>query len=166
MPDRAYLQSVPEGPGDEVDLVQPDIAFTDLPGSMWTDPPGLSEELARLRTSLIDSLRADARHLPVGTIGALQLERIATLYVQIRSHEIDNSWINPGYREWAYKTWRTLAKDFAEAGHSNKISPETLHAIVSSHTAKIVASVLHSLPREESKVLYKKFADALEVEPA
>lgn len=166
MPNRDHLQSVPDEPGTDIEVSHPDLAFDDLPMAMWAPPVGLSEEFEQLHASLTDALRRDARHLPTGVVAALQLERVAGLYIKIRYHESTTTWPNERYREWAYKTWRALAKDVSEAGHSNKIAPEQLHLIVSSHTAKIVASVLSSMPDDVAKPLYRKFAQALEEESA
>lgn len=162
MPNRDHLQPVPDDELHDVELVQPDLAFDELPSSMWGAPGEVASEMRQLHASLIDSLRRDARHLPTGVVAAMQLERVATYYVKIRSHEALNNWPNPKYREHLYKLWRESANDLAAGAHSTKISPEALHQIVSSHTAKIVANVLQTLPREQSKPLYQRFAQALE----
>lgn len=170
MSGRDHLQPVAdppeETPGTDLEVVNPDLAFSDLPSAMWAFPNGLPDEYEQLHSAVVDSLRRDARHLPVHSVAAMQIERLAGLYIKIRWHEALNNWPNVRYHEWIYKEWRSLANDVASSGYSNKISPEELHQIVSAHTAKIVASVLQHLPREESRVLYKKFAAALEEKPA
>lgn len=163
MPLRDHLQPVPDEPaGQEVDIVQPDLAFSDLPLAMWDAPAEVSEDLARLHASLVDSLRRDTRHIATGTVGAIHAERLAFFYIKLRHHEATNSWPSPRYREHLYKLHRDAANDLAAGHQSNKISPEALHAIVSSHTAKIIANVLQSVPREQAKPLYEMFAKALD----
>jgi hypothetical protein len=143
-----------------------ELAFDDLPSSMWGLGGDFPQELRQLHSSLVDSLRRDARHLPTGVVAAMQLERVAYYYIKIRYHESAGNWPNPRYREHLYKLWRDSANDLAAGAHSTKISPDALHQIVSSHTAKIVASVLSNLPREQAKPLYQRFASALDEEPA
>lgn len=162
MPNRDHLQPVPVQEDQDVELVQPELAFDELPSAMWGAPGEVSADLRQLHASLVDSLRRDARHLPTGTVAAMQLERVAFYYIKIRSHESLSNWPNPRYREHLYKLWRDASNDLAAGAHSTKISPESLHHIVSSHTAKIVANVLQTLPREEAKPLYQRFAQALE----
>lgn len=159
---RDYLQPVSDQSDSDVDLIQPDLAFSDLPSQMWSAPTELPDELRNLHASLVDSLRRDAQHLPTGTLGAMQVERVAYFYVRLRYHETSNNWPNPKYREHLYKLYRDSANDLTAAAHSTKISPDSLHQIVSSHTAKVVASVLGTLPREQASPLYRKFANALE----
>lgn len=156
-----YLRPVPDHDSD-VELVQPDLAFDELPSAMWGAPDDIAGELRQLHSSLIDSLRRDARHLPTGTIAAMQLERVAYYYIRIRAHEATGVWPNSRYREHLYKLWRDAANDLAAGAHSSKISPEALHQIVASHTAKIVANVLQTLPRDQARPLYQRFAKALE----
>lgn len=160
---RDRLYPVPESTSDdsEVELLHPDLAFNDLPSSMWSASGNLPSELQSLHASLVDSLRRDAQHLPTGTLGALQVERVATYYVRIRYHEAASNWPNAKYREHLYKLYRDAQNDLTAAAHSTKISPEALHQIVSSHTAKLVAEVLGNLPREQAKPLYVEFARAL-----
>lgn len=162
MTDRSHLQPVRENSGQDVELVQNDLAFDQLPSHMWAAPSDATNELRQLHASLVEELRRDAQHLPTGTIAAMQLERVATYYIKIRYHESLNNWPTVRYREHLYKLWRDTANDLAAGAHSSKISPEALHQIVSSHTARIVASVLQTLPREESTPLYKRFAAAIE----
>lgn len=159
---RDYLQPVSDNSGSEVDIIQPDLAFSDLPSSMWVEPTEFPAELKSLFRSLVDSLRRDAQHLPTGTLGAMQVERVAYYYVRIRWHESAGNWPNPKFREHLYKLYRDAQNDLTAAAHSTKISPDALHQIVSSHTAKIVANVLKSLPREEAQPLLRKFAYALD----
>jgi hypothetical protein len=159
---REYLQPVPEDSPQDCELVQNDLAFDQLPSHMWSAPADATNELRQLHASLVEELRRDAQHLPTGTIAAMQLERVATYYVKIRYHESLNNWPNGRYREHLYKLWRDTANDLAAGAHSSKISPDALHQIVSSHTARIVASVLQTLPREQSKPLYQRFAAAIE----
>lgn len=164
MASRDHLQPVPmnvEGLGD-IEIVQPDLAFTDLPVSMWDVPSDITSDLRQLYASLVDSLRRDARHVPSGVVAAMQCERVAAYYIRLRHHESTNSWPSPRYREHLYKLYRDATLDLAAGHHSNKISPEALHQIVASHTAKIVANVLQSLPRDQAKPLFQRFAAALE----
>jgi hypothetical protein len=162
MPNPDYLQPVPDQSIQDIEVVQPELAFDDLPSSMWGAPGSVQGELRQLHASLVDSLRRDARHLPTGVVAAMQLERVAFYYIKIRSHETAGDWPNPRYREHLYKLWRDTANDLAAGAHSTKISPDALHQVVSQHTAKIVASVLSTMPREDAKPLYKRFAQALE----
>jgi len=159
---REYLQPVPKDSPQDCELVSTDLAFDELPSAMWRAPTDATTELQQLHASLVEELRRDAQHLPTGTIAAMQLERVATYYIKIRYHESANNWPNVRYREHLYKLWRDTANDLAAGAHSSKISPDALHQIVSSHTARIVASVLQTLPREQSKPLYQRFAAAIE----
>ncbi len=164
MPQRDHLQPVPSQAGQEIELVQPDLAFSDLPTSMWALPPDIPQELQQLHASLVDSLRRDARHIPSGVVGAMQCERLAAYYIEIRHRESVRMWPSPRYREHLMKSYRDTSNDLTAAHQSNKIDPEQLHRIVSSHTAKIVANVLQGLPREQAKPLYQRFAAALDEE--
>ena len=162
MPQRDYLQPVSDSPGQEIELVQPDLAFAELPSAMWELPPDIPADFRQLHASLVDSLRRDARHIPTGVVGAMQCERLAAFYIEIRFREARRVWPSPRYREHLMKSYRDAANDLAAGHASNKMDPELLHRIVSSHTAKIVASVLQGLPKEEARPLYQRFAQALE----
>lgn len=140
-----------------------DLAFPQLPGAMWqlTTATQFPSELQELYFSLIDGLRRDAQHLPVGTVGAMQLERVAFYYVSIRYGEAHGGWTRAD-RDALYKRYREASNDFASHGHSKKIDPAELHQIVSNHTAKIVANVLRTMPADQAKPLYRRFAAALD----
>lgn len=167
MSGREHLHPVPDRIDQEVEIVQAEVAFGTLPAVMWQAPVDVIEDLKNLHTSLIESLRRDAQHLPTGTIAAMQLERVAYFYIRLRYHEMLGNWPNPRYREHLYKLWRDSANDLVSASQSSKISPEALHKIVSSHTARVVANVLQTIPREQANPLYRKFAAELEAgEPA
>lgn len=143
------------------------LAYEELPETMWELPSLVADESLRaLHAQLIRGLRRDAAHLPTGTLQSMQLERIAYYYILIRYKDHTNTWSSPRDRIGTYKLWRDLASDFNSVAYGNKISPEDLHAIVASHTAKIVASVLRTMPHHEARPLYSKFAAALEAEPA
>jgi hypothetical protein len=168
MPSRDHLQPVADTLSQDVEIVQQELAFADLPMAMWSPPADCPQELRQLHASLVDSLRRDARHIPAGVVGAMQCERLAAYYIEIRHREMSRIWPSAKYREHLYKLYRDASNDLVSGYHSNKIAPETLHQIVSSHTAKIVATVLQSLPREQAKPLYQRFAEALDeaAEPA
>lgn len=161
---REHLAPVPDAPAQqvaqEVEIV-PDLAFSHLPSSMWTSPAQFPEELRRLYDSLLDSLRRDAQHLPGGTMAAMQIERLAFYYVTIRGFEM-NGGSTAREREAVYKRYRDTANDVAALGASKKLAPEELHQIVSQHTAKIVANVLRTMPSDQAKPLYRRFARALD----
>lgn len=141
-------------------------AFSDLPELMWDLPAAIANASLRdLHQKLIRGLRRDAMHLPTGTLQAMQLERIAFYYVYIRWREMNDSWASDRERSSTYKLWRDLASDFNSVAYGNKISPEDLHAIVATHTAKVVAGVLRTVPQEQARPLYAKFATALESGP-
>ncbi|MFA7264910.1 MAG: hypothetical protein WC054_01120 [Candidatus Nanopelagicales bacterium] len=142
--------------------MEPDLAYADLPSAMWRAPQGVSEELGQLHAALVDSLRRDTRHIATGVVGAIHAERLAYYYIRIRHHELTASWPNEKYRVHLYKMHREAALDLAAGHQSAKISPEALHQIVASHTAKIVANVLQHMPREEAAPLYRMFAAALD----
>jgi hypothetical protein len=166
MTSRDHLVPVPSAsaePGDDIEIVR-DLAFPELPHTMWQLTNTISsfpQELQELYYSLVDGLRRDAQHLPVGTIAAMQLERVAFYYVQIRYGEAHGGWTRQD-RDALYRRYREASQDFAAHGHSKKINPEELHQIVSQHTAKIVANVLRQLPAAEAQPLYRKFAKALD----
>lgn len=161
---RDHLAPVPDVPGQqvaqEVEIV-PDVAFSHLPSLMWTSPAQFPEDLRRLYDSLLDSLRRDAQHLPGGTMAAMQIERLAFYYVSIRSFEA-NGGVTARERDAVYKRYRDAANDVAALGASKKIAPDELHQIVSQHTAKIVANVLRTMPADQAKPLYRRFARALD----
>jgi hypothetical protein len=141
-------------------------AFDDLPEKMWELPSEITDRSLRdLHSRLIRGLRKDAAHLPTGTLQAMQLERIAYYYIYIRWNEMTGSWSGPRDRGVTYKLWRDLSSDFCSVAYGNKISPDTLHTIVATHTAKVVAQVLKTLPSDQSRPLYAKFAAALESGP-
>lgn len=141
-------------------------AFSNLPQEMWSLPSVVKDSALRdLHTQLLKGLRRDAMHLPTGTLQAMQLERIAYYYIYIRWRDTHNSWLNDKDRSATYKLWRDLSSDFCAVAYGNKISPEALHGIVATHTAKVVAHVLRTLPAAQSRPLYAKFAAALESGP-
>jgi hypothetical protein len=157
------LYSVPTPPPAHVSNLDSDFAYADLPESMWSLPGHIADESLRtLHAQLIRGLRRDAAHLPTGTLQSMQLERIAYYYILIRYRDATNTWPNSRDKFSVYKLWRDLAADFTHVAYGNKISPEDLHAIVASHTAKVVASVLRTMPSAEARPLYSKFAAALE----
>lgn len=145
----------------------PPVAFDDLPDNMWALPAAVTDSALRaLHTTLVRGLRRDAAHLPTGTLQAMQLERIAYYYIYIRWMDMREAWSPAGKdRQSIYKLWRDLSSDFCSVAYGNKISPEMLHGIVATHTAKVVASVLRTLPADQSRPLYSKFAAALEAGP-
>jgi hypothetical protein len=149
-------------------LQDPDAtAFDELPETMWNLPAAIADDSMRdLHAQLIRGLRRDAAHLPTGTLQSMQLERIAYYYILIRYRDHTNTWSSPRDRLATYKLWRDLSSDFNSVAYGNKISPEDLHAIVASHTAKLVAGVLRSMPHNEARPLYAKFAAALDSSPA
>lgn len=160
------LYSVPSPPSC-VDTVEPEFAYQDLPESMWSLPGHIADEsLHALHAQLVRGLRRDAAHLPTGTLQSMQLERIAYYYILIRYRDSTDTWSNSRDKLSVYKLWRDLAADFTHVAYGNKISPDDLHAIVASHTAKVVASVLRTMPSNEARPLYSKFAAALESGPA
>lgn len=161
------LYSVPAPPPAHVENLEPEFAYSELPEIMWSLPGHIADEsLRQLHASLLRGLRRDAAHLPTGTLQSMQLERVAYYYILIRYRDATNSWTNSRDKQAVYKLWRDLAADFTHVAYSNKISPDDLHAIVASHTAKIVASVLRTMPNNEARPLYSKFAAALESAPA
>lgn len=162
---RDHLAPVPDAAPDTVhdgEIVS-DLAFPELPGAMWqlATASAFPTELRDLYFSLVDGLRRDAQHLPVGTVGAMQLERVAFYYVSIRYGELHGGWTRTD-RDALYKRYREASNDFAAHGHSKKIDPAELHQIVSNHTAKIVANVLRTMPADQAKPLYRRFAAALD----
>lgn len=164
MTDRA-LNVVPLAPS-EYHVEEPVEAFTELPDNMWELPSIVTDSALRdLHSILVRGLRRDAAHLPTGTLQAMQLERIAYYYIFIRWRDMKNSWLNDRDRSATYKLWRDLSADFCSVAYGNKISPEALHGIVATHTAKVVAHVLRTLPSDQSRPLYAKFAAALEAGP-
>lgn len=159
---RDHLSPVPDAAelSQEVEIVQ-EVAFGHLPSLMWHSPAQFPDDLRQLYNSLIDSLRRDAQHLPGGTVAAMQLERLAFYYVTVRNFEA-NGGFSAREREAVYKRYRDAANDVAALGQNKKIAPEELHQIVSQHTAKIVANVLRTMPAEQAKPLYRRFARALD----
>ena len=169
MPGRFFvsqLYQVPDPPDNLPTDLNPDIAYEDLPEVMWELPAVIaSESLRDLHSQLVRGLRRDAAHLPTGTLQSMQLERIAYYYILIRYRDHTNTWTSPRDRLAIYKLWRELSSDFNSVAYGNKISPEDLHAIVASHTAKLVAGVLRTMPNHEARPLYAKFAAALDAGP-
>jgi hypothetical protein len=162
------LYQVPD-PVDNLPVLQDTeaTAFDELPETMWNLPAAIADESMRdLHAQLIRGLRRDAAHLPTGTLQSMQLERIAYYYILIRYRDHTNTWSSPRDRLSTYKLWRDLSSDFNSVAYGNKISPEDLHAIVASHTAKLVASVLRTMPHTEARPLYAKFAAALDSAPS
>lgn len=159
------LYPVPESRGtyDPVRFDEDAIAYADFPEQMWALPEVIADEsLRELHARLISGMRRDAQHLPTGTLQAMQLERIAFYYILIRWREMQDNWTSDRERSSTYKLWRDLTTDFNQTAYGNKISPEDLHAIVATHTAKVVAGVLRTMPAEQARPLYAKFASALE----
>lgn len=163
MTNRDHLAAVPAVVDETVHdgVVVSDLAFNELPGAMWDLPSEITGDLADLHRSLVDGLRRDARHMPTGVLAALQLERVAYFYIRIRWHEA-NGWARREDRGAFYKYYRDAANDLASQSQSKKINPEELHQIVSQHTAKIVANVLRTMPTDQAKPLYRRFAAALD----
>lgn len=166
------LYPVPDSPDAEIvnipDVIVPQESYKELPDSMWQLPKSIADSAFRdLHERLISGLRRDTAHLPTGTLQAMQIERIAYYYIVIRFNEmrLGDAW-STKEKNAMYKLWRDLASDFNQVAYGNKISPEDLHAIVATHTAKIVAKVLRSIPNDQAKPLYEKFAAALESGPA
>lgn len=140
-------------------------AFEELPEAMWELPHVVADSALReLHSQLIRGLRRDARHLPTGTLHAMQLERIAYYYILIRYNDANESWSSETDKRNTYKLWRDLSSDFNQIAFGRKISPEDLHAVVASHTAKIVANVLRQIPNDQAKPLYAKFAAELDAD--
>ena len=158
---RDHLAPVPDVPTTQEVEIVPEVAFSHLPSSMWTSPAQFPEDMRRLYDSLLDSLRRDAQHLPGGTMAAMQIERLAFYYVALRNFEA-NGGTTAREREAFYKRYRDTANDVAALGASKKLAPEELHQIVSQHTAKIVANVLRTMPADQAKPLYRRFARALD----
>lgn len=160
------LYQVPDPPASSAPArLDSALAYDELPAEMWTLPATIANDsLRELHAQLIRGLRRDAAHLPTGTLQSMQLERIAYYYILIRYRDLTNTWPSPRDRLGTYKLWRDLSADFNSVAYGNKISPEDLHAIVASHTAKLVAGVLRTLPQHEAKPLFVKFAAALDSE--
>ena len=158
------LYQVPDLPARATSL-ESDLAYGELPEEMWELPATIADDSLRsLHAHIVRGLRRDATHLPTGMLQSMQLERIAYYYILIRYRDATNTWGSNRDRLSIYKLWRDLASDFTHVAYGNKISPEDLHAIVASHTAKIVAGVLRTMPNAESRPLYAKFAAALETD--
>jgi hypothetical protein len=142
---------------------EPVEAFGELPEVMWSLPERVADGALRdLHEHLMRGMRRDASHLPTGVLQAMQVERICTIYIQIRFNESTNRWRSEGDRRALYKLWRDLTSDFNVTVYNGKVSPEDLHNIVQTNTAKIVAAVLSRLPREQANPLYAVFASALD----
>lgn len=145
----------------------PSEAFSDLPEVMWDLPQRVaSETLRELHSSLMQGMRRDAAHLPTGTLQAMQIERICTIYVLIRFNESVGEWRSDSDRRSTYKLWRDLTVDFNSVVYGGKVSPDDLRNIVQAHTAKIIAAVLAGLPAAQARPLYPMFASALDADSA
>lgn len=152
------VPDLPQGSGPA-----PEEAFGGLPSVMWALPSRIAEPALRdLHVHLVRGMRKDAAHLPTGTLQAMQLERICTLYVTIRYNEATNRWRSDSDRRALYKLWRDLTSDFNVTVYNGKISPEDLHNIIQTNTAKIIAAVLSGLPKDQARPLYAVFATALD----
>jgi hypothetical protein len=151
------IYAVPDAPPETPE------AFAELPEVMWELPARIADATLRdLHASLVRGMRRDAAHLPTGTLQAMQLERICSIYIHIRYNESTGRWRSESDRRAMYKLWRDLTSDFNATVYNGKISPEDLHNIIQSHTAKIIAAVLSSLPSEQARPLYPVFATALD----
>ncbi len=154
------LYPVPDPPSPEQPSAE---AFAELPEVMWELPARVADAALRdLHAQLVRGMRRDASHLPTGTMQAMQVERICTVYIQIRYNESSGRFRSESDRKAMYKLWRDLTADFNAVVYNGKVSPEDLHHIVQTHTAKIIAAVLSGLPAEQARPLYPVFASALD----
>lgn len=158
------VYAVPDLPKPGVVLPE---AFADLPASMWELSTRVADATLReLHTSLVHGMRRDAAHLPTGTLQAMQIERICSVYILIRFNESTGQWRSDSDRRATYKLWRDLTVDFNSIVYGGKVSPDDLRNIVQTHTAKIIAAVLAGLPVDQARPLYPMFASALDADSA
>lgn len=92
---------------------------------VFARPQDLPEDWYRVWEQLISDMRREAQALPMSTMMALLVERIATMYVEVRRHEGGE----PGQRDWEYlrtlqTLWLKFMTEFATQLHRNSQTPE------------------------------------------
>lgn len=90
---------------------------------VFARPQNLSEDDYRTWEQLITDMRKEAQALPMSTMMALLMERIATMYVMIRRAEEDRN------SDWEYlrtlqALWLRIIAEFATQLHRNSQTPE------------------------------------------
>lgn len=79
-----------------------------LPDSLVDEYP----ELLRLYAGYIESLRSEAMGLTMHTVQTFLLERIATMYVIMRWHDLTNAWVGRFSHKEFMSTWMDLVKEW------------------------------------------------------
>lgn len=90
--------------------------------AVFTRPQDLPEDWYQLWEGLVTDMRRESQSLPMNTMMALLVERIATMYVQVRMQE--GTPAGAEYLQDLQALWLKMVKEFAVQLHRNSQTPE------------------------------------------
>lgn len=91
--------------------------------AVFTRPQELPDDWYRVWDSLIEDMRRESQALPMNTMMMLLIERIATMYVNVRRQEAANALDAEDLRE-LNKLWLRMMNEFSTQLHRHSQTPE------------------------------------------
>jgi hypothetical protein len=95
----------------------------DLVLSQEMRPQQLPDEWYRMWDGIVTDMRRESEALPMTTMMTLLIERIATMYVQVRRQEAANA-LDVEQLEMLNKLWLRFTTEFSTQLHRNSQTPE------------------------------------------
>jgi hypothetical protein len=89
---------------------------------VFTRPQDLPDDWYAIWENLVTDMRRESQALPMSTMMALLVERIATMYVQVRMQEGNQA--DMEYLQALQGLWLKFVKEFSVQLHRNSQTPE------------------------------------------
>jgi hypothetical protein len=122
-------------------------------------PQDLPDEWYGIWESLVTDMRKESQALPMNTMMALLVERIATTYVQVRMLEGGEKGADLEYLREIQALWLKFVKEFAVQLHRNSQTPEA--RFVASFKAAVNTAVRKAGPDSTVRDLLPILAEEL-----
>jgi hypothetical protein len=126
---------------------------------VFARPEGLPEDWYRVWEQLVSDMSRESQALPMSTMMSLLVERIATMYVQVRRLEGTQE-IDWEYLRTMQTLWLKFLTEFSAQLHRNSQSPE--QRFVAGFKAAVNAAVRRAGPDATVRELLPVLAEELE----